>query len=169
LLLTGAATLVVLVASTVPVEGDAEAKTKSTKKAAPTASVSQKLPPGARKPRSGSCNNDDNRCMGMDETCKGNLCLCKAGYTRCTTNGAEPDPDACRDLQNEFRNCGTCGHECADGQMCERGKCVAFHCGRGETDCGITCANLLEDDQNCGKCGRECPSGFVCKRGSCRL
>lgn len=73
---------------------------------------------------------------------------------------------ACRDLQNDNTNCGTCGNACTGGNTCQDGVCKS-PCSSGETLCSGVCKNLQTDSSNCGTCGTACPSGQTCQSGSC--
>ncbi|MEO7036481.1 MAG: hypothetical protein ABI548_21230 [Polyangiaceae bacterium] len=61
---------------------------------------------------------------------------------------------SCVNLQTDAKNCLTCGHLCASGQICSGGSCVQ-DCGNN-TRCGNTCANLSTDPNNCQACGTHC-------------
>jgi hypothetical protein len=69
---------------------------------------------------------------------------------------------ACRDLNGDHANCGSCGNACSADQVCTGGTCVV--CG---TVCSGVCADLMHDYDNCGKCGNACLNGDVCSSGSC--
>ena len=69
----------------------------------------------------------------------------------CTTGTA--CQGTCVDTQNDPTNCGSCGNDCLQGQMCISGMCT--QCPAGETACNQqnTCANLQTDGDHCGTCG----------------
>lgn len=79
--------------------------------------------------------------------------------------------DGCElDLSSDPKNCGACGHACAQGQDCVEGACLC----NGGTLCRGTCVDLDNDPMNCGYCGNECdgpsPSeggGPACVSGKC--
>jgi hypothetical protein len=89
----------------------------------------------ARKPSSGSCDNQSNPCGGGGETCQANMCYCKEGSAHCGKSGYPRD---CIDLSQDDDNCGKCGNACAPGadqrnstpaekqQKCVAGKCVSY-------------------------------------------
>jgi hypothetical protein len=85
----------------------------------------------------------------------GNACAVSTGQGTCTTssscNGAN--------LQNDAKNCGTCGNLCPTGQTCAAGKCSGSSTCHG--------ANLQTDAQNCGTCGHACATGQGCVAGQC--
>jgi len=78
-------------------------------------------------------------------------------------------------LQTDFSNCGSCGHVCPTGQICNAGKCQQG-CTPPQQLCPGQpgCYDLTSDEQNCGTCGTVCqaPEGTVigspvCNNGSC--
>lgn len=92
-------------------------------------------------------------------------CLNKPGaltaYRNC--NGAVDD--GCEvDVNSDAKNCGGCGHACAAGSSCIKGKCG---CSAPLIECptpeGQRCVNPNTDDGNCGGCGNECqPPATAC-------
>ncbi|MBN9163281.1 MAG: hypothetical protein J0I07_20100 [Myxococcales bacterium] len=94
-------------------------------------------------------------------TCVEGQCTfsCTGSFRNCDkdpSNGCEVDSNY------DAKNCGQCGHECAEDESCELGTCVD-RCGTaptGQDRCGLTCTNLDSDDRNCGTCGVVCdPTG----------
>lgn len=83
---------------------------------------------------------------------------CVGGLTDCDGE--------CVDLDSDRDNCGSCGHACGAGQVCDGGTCLD-ECPAGTTECGGDCVNLDEDDDNCGTCGHACPSDRHCEGGDC--
>lgn len=143
----------------------------------------------------GACGNDcsdDDRCFCLHGGCAcwaGGCCKLPGydcGLTACGTNCVDPDSlDCktwrCRDLQNDAKNCGSCGHVCSAGEVCLKpGLCCPqlFICGN---DCcppeqctangccrpphKICKNNCCAPDQGCvtGQCVAGCTQG--CKRG----
>lgn len=51
------------------------------------------------------------------------------------------------------KNCGLCGHACADGEPCIDGMCG---CPSPKIACGRTCIDPRSDDSNCNACGNVC-------------
>lgn len=91
---------------------------------------------------------------GMDLGCQNSQCgqHCAAGYADCNSDKCG---DGCEtNTQDDSKNCGACGHECAPEQICVSGKCI---CDPGTTRCGSTCTDLQSDPDNCGACGNVCP------------
>jgi hypothetical protein len=43
---------------------------------------------------------------------------CPPGFTDCG--------GACKDLNFDFYNCGSCGHRCPENETCDEGKCVCI-------------------------------------------
>jgi hypothetical protein len=73
----------------------------------------------------------------------------------------------CTDLNSNELNCGSCGHECLEGQECMDGECLQ-ECGLGETRCSSACVDVKTDTQNCGRCGHNCViAGDACINGIC--
>jgi hypothetical protein len=80
-------------------------------------------------------------------------------------------------------NCGSCGNQCADEEVCDDGAC-SVQCLSPNTECtGLTgggggggrgggrgatqCVDLQTDLDNCGLCGVTCPDAAVCEGGAC--
>jgi hypothetical protein len=172
--------LVATVMATSSAEGQgrpSKAKPAASAKPAPSAAASGSLT-GAnargRPPRTGKCNNTDNKCSGDGETCRDNLCYCEAPkFARCKAPSG--DFDDCFDVSIDGKNCGACGKKCAANQECNDGKCEA--CKRGFSMCHDVddelgkdlrgCIDLQNDSSHCGKCGHGCPDGWTCLRGHC--
>ena len=74
----------------------------------------------------------------------------------------------CVDTMNNVYNCGECGVNCADGEVCVSGNCELY-CPGGLDECNGGCVNLQTDRANCGTCGNGCEAGEVCSAGSCEL
>ena len=124
-----------------------------------------------RPPKSGSCNNSDNKCSGEGETCKDNTCYCQGPrYARCDIKPEDSGIFDCRDLFNYSPDCGACGHQCKGDTLCQNGKCVSpgkVKCDPGETNCPEGCRDLKTDASACGKCGHACKDGWSCVSGKC--
>jgi Stigma-specific protein, Stig1 len=124
---------------------------------------------------------------------------CPEGETCCyldtvISGGYKNEYYACRDLQTNTGDCGTCGHVCSSGEVCCNGTCVdatsptykcsaqcgcangmtcqngACNCLSGQTICNGYCSNLNSDWQNCGSCGNVCPDlgNTMCVNGVCQ-
>jgi hypothetical protein len=65
-------------------------------------------------------------------------------------------------LATDYMNCGSCGHECEAGLICNVGQCQA-NCTSPQVLCPGEpgCFDLSSDMQNCGTCGTAClpPAG----------
>lgn len=104
-------------------------------------------------------------------TCVSGTCqsTCYTGYGDCDGNPA----NGCEASEaDDAKNCGTCGHACGSGTVCNQGVCTV--CAPGSTACGSTCADLQTDPTNCGACGIECGAGATeatagCQSGTCTL
>lgn len=103
-------------------------------------------------------------------TCESSSCTldCINGFGNC--NGDKCSDGCETDLQNDPKNCGTCGHACAPEQGCQFGKCA---CDDPALTFCFACANLQTDIGNCGACGNVCPGpndlngNPVCVLGRC--
>ena len=66
------------------------------------------------------------------------------------------------DTQTDWTNCGSCGHVCPTGDICNAAQCQA-PCASPQTVCPGEpgCFDLTSDIQNCGACGAQClpPAG----------
>ena len=72
----------------------------------------------------------------------------------------------CVDTSFDLQNCGACGNECQDGEVCSEGACLDF-CGDGLTVCNGLCVNTAINEQHCGGCGLPCPPGVSCADSAC--
>ncbi|AKU93660.1 Tryptophan synthase alpha chain [Labilithrix luteola] len=92
----------------------------------------------------------------------GPVCLSSACKIGCTDGYGDCNADRCGDgcetnLANDANNCGACGHACAPGQGCVKGKCECED--PNFTFCGGRCVDTLSHPDNCGSCGHVCPGG----------
>ena len=93
--------------------------------------------------------------------CKPNGIGCNIGYQCCSGACCH---GTCTDLSSNPNNCGSCGHTCGTGQLCQNGQCVnpcAANGGtcNGNSDC---CSGHCENNQCV------CPSGcIVLANGTC--
>ena len=113
---------------------------------------------------------------------------CNNGFSDCDgvyNNGCEVATGT------DIRNCGKCGNQCAQGQVCINGECTCPLCnfpnakaGCFGNMCGIAACNpgwancdnntlngcernIDSDAGNCGACGVQCAQGLVCVQQSC--
>ncbi len=105
---------------------------------------------------------------GMDCQCKGTKSYCPAAGWM---------PEVCADLENDPKNCGSCGYACptidnADS-ICVKGRC-SFTCQPGRADCNGLVSDgcevaLDKDPRHCGACGESCDLevGQPCVGGRC--
>lgn len=114
---------------------------------------------------------------------------CPTGQSLC--NGA------CRNLQYDTINCGSCGNVCNSQQTCQNGQCTQPYiptvvttltqalttvpttiptslplpttpsCPGGATSCNGVCKYLQYDTSNCGSCGHTCLLHETCNSGQC--
>jgi Pectate lyase/Stigma-specific protein, Stig1 len=96
------------------------------------------------------------------------------GSSNAGSGGSSPTPDceddedpcgnACVNLDEDAKNCGSCGKACGNQQECNGGECECT----GDLDlCSNACVNTQTDEQNCGSCGKACSAGQTCESGSC--
>lgn len=134
-------------------------------------------------PCNGTCTDpstDFNHCGGcatacdpvFASECAGGVCQCAAGLSACTSSAGA----RCRDLANDPRNCGTCGHACGDREICSAGAC---QCRPGLQRCSapaggntsLTCVDTASDPNACGGCpdtgGHVCAANQACQGGAC--
>ncbi len=102
---------------------------------------------------------------GPGSYCRGDF-VCERG---CKT-GAECPDGVCL----PSHSCQTCttNTQCAAGNVCQNGTCVAAcsatnPCGQGQECCGGQCLDLKNDPNNCGACGNSCGAGGTCCNGQC--
>ncbi len=74
--------------------------------------------------------------------------------------------NTCRDTNTDPAHCGSCGHSCLEGQLCQGGNCIE-DCGDVLTLCGQTCVDLQTDSKHCGRCLAPCQEGRACLNGAC--
>ena len=85
---------------------------------------------------------------------------CEEGFIRCK--------GICVDPESNVYNCGSCGNECGQGEVCSGGEC-SLSCPSGLENCNGSCVNTQNDSSNCGSCGNECGQGEVCSEGECKV
>jgi hypothetical protein len=110
-------------------------------------------------------------CCLSTQTCDQNTLtcyppICPAGKTQCGYN--------CVVLSSDPSNCGSCGHSCPAGQICNNSKCIGISiletCPQfAPNKCGTTCTDLSKDPSNCGACGNRCKASEKCINGACTL
>lgn len=107
----------------------------------------------------GDTNHDlcDEECHS-DEICRDGSCLCRGGFTRCG--------EWCRNLQEDFYNCGVCHNACGSGDQCNDGECVV-DCSPPRTFCSGECVNVSGSNDHCGTCRNACEDGEECSNGIC--
>ncbi|HXV74743.1 MAG TPA: hypothetical protein VD788_00360 [Candidatus Polarisedimenticolaceae bacterium] len=75
--------------------------------------------------------------------------------------------DGCRFYLTDPDNCGGCGIECGEGEICSAGSCELV-CTGGTTECDGACVDLSNDPLNCGACGNQCEADQFCGEGTCQ-
>jgi hypothetical protein len=103
-------------------------------------------------------------CCAYLRTC-GTLC-CPTGTAPCNC-GTSPK---CSDISTDRENCGTCGHRCPDGALCDDGNCVCLQDMGARILCEGQCIDPLTDNNHCGGCpGVSCDTqaGEMCCEGAC--
>ena len=75
-------------------------------------------------------------------------------------------------LYEDRDNCGSCGHTCGAGEVCNVGSCAST-CVAGQRLCHagtfVYCANVVSDNTNCGDCGVACGPESACVNAKCSL
>jgi len=75
---------------------------------------------------------------------------------------------SCKDTLSDPAHCGSCTTACAQGQICDQGKCKApaTSCTAPQVVCNGVCVDLTTT-AHCGSCEQACASGQSCTGGSC--
>ena len=126
----------------------------------------------------GACNGGKVVVLGLEPTGTGGTA------TVATTSGDGGSADGCSgaltecegvcvDARFDPKNCGTCGLECPEGELCSGGTC-GVACGAGALKCvdgmgKAACVEPLSSSANCGGCGKVCLAGELCVAGMCTL
>lgn len=121
------------------------------------------------------CEPATNRCVaclpGANDNCPlGQYCrpdfVCERG---CKTGADCPSGMCLPD-----HSCGSCttDTQCAAGQVCNNGTCIAAcsatnPCGSGKQCCAAHCVDYQNDKNNCGGCGITCGGAQGCCNGTC--
>ncbi|KAI9332052.1 hypothetical protein BDR26DRAFT_652180 [Obelidium mucronatum] len=118
---------------------------------------------------------DVKNCGQCGFVCGDSKAICKKGVcTRPTTRtdckkklfcaGLENE---CVDALNDSSNCGACGNQCKENQVCQNGVCAP--CLLGEINCNGRCINSATDPSNCGSCNYNClyTAFTACNNGKC--
>ncbi len=122
------------------------------------------------------CDTQSSRCVaclpGATDNCPvGQYCRNDFVCERGCKAGADCPSGVC--LPNH--SCGGCtaDSQCAAGNVCSNGTCIAAcsataPCGAGKECCNGRCEDLVNDNANCGACGRTCGGGAACCNGACQ-
>jgi hypothetical protein len=124
-------------------------------------------------------------CGGAPRICPagpGESALCALGH--CVSfcipsmgNCNNDESDGCETalLSTDYKNCGACGHRCADNEVCTLGTCGPSQCDTGYFGPGTICPSdgcrdLRTDAYACGGCGNYCQvgAGEQCSDGVCQ-
>jgi hypothetical protein len=129
--------------------------------------------------KQGRCRNGVSRCVDDELDC---VTVEPRADERCdsTDDDCDGEVDEGFNLQDDERNCGSCGHACQQNETCCAGTCVdtsssEAHCGACGSPCGsgISCCNSICTDtrtslDHCGGCGQPCTGiGACCKASKC--
>lgn len=98
-------------------------------------------------------------CVTVNATCQSGVCACEAG-TQCG--------QVCTPLFADPYNCGKCGNQCQEKQICSAGNCKDCESIMNRAWCKGKCVNTTLDFNNCGACGIKCPVGVQCWLGKCK-
>ena len=94
------------------------------------------------------------------------VAACAPGFADCNGSIA----DGCEADLRVPANCGSCGHACSAGQVCNGGTC-ASSCSAGRVLCNGACLDTQNDPSSCGGCTKACalPSHGqpTCSAGQC--
>lgn len=63
-------------------------------------------------------------------------------------------------------DCGSCEADCADGETCIEGVCVA-DCAAPSKTCGSACVDVQTSVEHCGSCDTACAAHGECTAGQC--
>ncbi|MFZ5439527.1 MAG: EGF domain-containing protein [Myxococcota bacterium] len=78
---------------------------------------------------------------------------------------------ACIDTSADPANCGSCGHVCGQGQVCNHGSCALLpdDCTLSSMGCGAgySCDPVSKKCQPGCRLPTDCPSGATCSAGAC--
>ncbi len=131
------------------------------------------------------------RTCAANQHCQDGTCAWNTPVSQCVPSAeicdnADNDCDGLIDegiaLLSDSQNCGTCGHVCGAGQICQNGYCSwlipvstcgppsSEVCDNTDNDCdGFIDEgyDLLLDESNCGHCGNTCAAGQYCSNGAC--
>jgi len=118
-----------------------------------------------------SCRLLDADCVQNQDCCSKHCCngACCDGGPRCP-DGSALCGGRCLsilDLKVDAANCGTCGHACADLEICAFGTCRSLICPDGQHLCENSCVDTSNDPANCGACGSPCQGQERCVAGAC--
>ncbi len=113
---------------------------------------------------------DPNNCGACNYTCPGGKC--REGKCACAsdsdcaptkggTRGEVCCGGFCKEIRRDVENCGACGHQCAEKEVCVSGQCLSgcpelgcgesphqccgSFCGFGGTETGTACCPRLEE------------------------
>lgn len=128
----------------------------------------------------------EGKCTDINESnCEGcgKNCACKSGNCKCCVDPKLPWYHNCVDLDNDIKNCGSCGNTCNPNihSGCYKGQCICksdgnYACGsskkccsKNQTCCGDDCVDTNNNMNNCGACGNKCDPNIHsgCYKGRC--
>jgi hypothetical protein len=119
---------------------------------------------------------DPTNCGACGTTCGGGQCQggqcipeveqANSARVSCVVAGLADCGGACVDLQSDGLNCGTCGVECAYGEVCSGGACQSS-CAAGLSFCNGVCVDTATDASHCGFCNNACAGFSQCIAGGC--
>jgi hypothetical protein len=74
---------------------------------------------------------------------------------------------ACINLSNDVKNCGTCGHACRATETCQNGTCACPVGGQLYCDSANGCVDTVNNTAHCGACDNACKKTQVCSYSTC--
>jgi hypothetical protein len=112
----------------------------------------------ARCPESRRCKG---KCCPSHAHCVHGKCKCRKPFSKCGKH--------CRDLHTDPKNCGSCGHKCPAGKVCENGHCkTPAECSSAD-ECpqppNLECASATCAGGLCGTSFAN--NGDLCAGGTC--
>lgn len=109
------------------------------------------------------------RCEALPGVASARCEACACRFT-CHPTRRDCDGDPANGCEaavfSDARNCGACGHACAQPiEACRGGVCEAVPT---YSECGGRQVNLMSDIGHCGACDHACAAGQVCDAAVCR-
>ena len=121
----------------------------------------------------GTCGNVCHEFEACEKQASGQYqCVCAADHLPCSLSCCA---SGCVELSTNPANCGTCGTQCEQSQICTKGIC---QCSTPLSACGGECVDKKTNVKHCGECGNVCPDSTntslhleysICQDGYCNV